>query len=100
MRRLEARPILLCLAVALLAGRAAAQASQQDLGEKYALLVGVRQYDKNELRSLPYSESDVLEMARVLKDAGYRSENIIVMTQTVGAEESRFLPLGANIRKE
>src|SRR5262245_13722685 len=28
-------------------------------GEKYALLVGVRRYETNELRELSYSESDV-----------------------------------------
>src|SRR5450755_3344631 len=29
------------------------------LGDKYALLVGVRRYDKTELRDLPYAEADM-----------------------------------------
>ena len=69
-------------------------------GKKYALLVGVRQYDQNELRGLPYSEADVTELARVLKEADYQTDNVVLLTQTVGAENVRFLPLAANIRNE
>src|SRR5262245_50891093 len=69
-------------------------------GERYALLVGVRQYDRNELRNLKYSEPDVVELAGVLKDAGYRPENVVLMTQTRAADNIRFLPLAANIRRE
>jgi formylglycine-generating enzyme required for sulfatase activity len=69
-------------------------------GEKYALLVGVRKYDPNELRDLPYSEADVTELAGVLKAAGYKPDNVVLMTQTAGAEDTRFLPLAASVRKE
>ena len=69
-------------------------------GEKYALLVGVRKYDANELRSLHYSEADIVALAEVLKAGGYRPSNIVLMTQTVGAEDTRFLPLAAHVRKE
>ena len=72
----------------------------QEPGEKYALLVGVRRYDPNELRSLPYSEADVSELAEVLKASGYRPGNVVLMTQTAGAEEPRFLPLAGQVRKE
>ena len=65
-------------------------------GDKYALLVGVRNYDKNELRNLPYTEADVTALAEVLKRAGY--SRVVLMTQTHGAEEQRFLPEGARIR--
>ena len=67
------------------------------LGEKYALLVGVREYDKNELRNLPYTEADVEALADVLRKAGY--ERVVLMTQTEGAKHTRFLPTAANIRK-
>jgi TPR repeat protein len=69
-------------------------------GTRYALLIGVRKYDPNELHALPYTESDVIELAGVLKDQGYASQNVVVMTQSTGAEDTRFLPLAANIRKE
>ena len=66
-------------------------------GERYALLIAVRQYDKNELRDLPYAEDDVTALAEVLRKAGYK--RVILMTQTEGANQARFLPLAANIRK-
>jgi uncharacterized caspase-like protein len=69
-------------------------------GEKYALLVGVRKYDPNELRSLPYSESDVVELAETLMVNGYKPGNVVLMTQTHGAEDDRFLPRSDHIRKE
>src|SRR5262249_54371265 len=38
--------------------------------------------------------------AQVLRDSGYRPENVVLLTQARGAENHRFLPLAANIRKE
>jgi tetratricopeptide (TPR) repeat protein len=67
-------------------------------GQKYALLIGVRQYDKTELEPLPFTEADVRDLATVLKDAGY--DSVVLMTQTVGAEETRYLPTAENIRRE
>ena len=88
-----------CLAT-LQAATAFGQSTAAAQGKKYALLVGVRQYDQNELRSLPFSEADVTELGRVLKEAEYLPDNVVLMTQTLGAENSRYLPLAANIRKE
>ena len=73
----------------------------QEPGEKYALLVGVRKYAKtSELRDLQYPERDMDDLAAVLREGGYRPENLVLMTQTAGAENTRFLPIAANIRKE
>src|ERR1700722_1246056 len=73
----------------------------QEPGEKYALLVGVRKYARtSELRDLQYPERDMEDLAAVLREGGYRPENIALMTQTGGAENTRFLPIAANIRKE
>jgi uncharacterized caspase-like protein len=72
-------------------------------GEKYALLVGVRRYNAGGgLRSLHYTEADMIDLARVLQANGYRPENIILMTQTTAAarKNDRFLPQAARIRKE
>jgi TPR repeat protein/uncharacterized caspase-like protein len=69
-------------------------------GDKYALLVGVRQYENNQLRNLKYAEPDVVALAEVLRDRGYRAENLVLMTQTRATDNIRFLPLAANIRKE
>jgi TPR repeat protein/uncharacterized caspase-like protein len=89
-------------AVAFIAwgGAAFAEEKPKPLGEKYALLVGVRQYGENELRPLPFAEADVVQLAQVLRDSGYRPENVVLLTQARGAENHRFLPLAANIRKE
>jgi uncharacterized caspase-like protein len=57
-------------------------------------------YDPNELRGLPYSEPDVVELSGVLKAEGYKPGNVVLMTQTAGADDTRFLPLAANLRKE
>ena len=102
MRRVRARRIVLFIALSSLVGVPAhSQAPVQPPGEKYALLVGVRKYAKSsELRELHYAERDMDELAQVLRDGGYRPENLVLMTQTLGAENTRFLPIAANIRKE
>src|SRR4051794_13279142 len=51
-------------------------------GEKYALLIAVRQYEPSELRSLKYTEADVEALTEILLMSGYPKENIRVMTQT------------------
>jgi tetratricopeptide (TPR) repeat protein len=60
--------------------------------------VGVRQYDKVELRNLDYTENDVTVLAKMLRAAGYR--RVVLMTQTHGAAQARYLPTAANIRRE
>jgi hypothetical protein len=82
------------------AGRTAAQSSDRPRGERYAFLVAVRRYDPNELRTLPYAEDDILALRQVLLVGGYRPENVVVMTQRLGAEDPRFAPEAAKIRKE
>ena len=78
---------------------AAAEANPK--GDRYALLVGVRQYSEaKELRPLPYAENDMSELSQVLRDGGYQPENVVLMTQAAGADELRFLPLKARILKE
>jgi formylglycine-generating enzyme required for sulfatase activity len=76
------------------------EAQRPARGESYALLVGVREYDPAELRGLKFPEADIDGLAETLRGAGYRPENLKVMTQTLGATRTRFLPTGANIRRE
>jgi hypothetical protein len=91
--------LALALVVAGLAARPGYGQQQKSGGEKYALLVGVRQYDPNELRALPFSEPDVVELSGVLEAEGYKPGNVVLMTQTAGADDTRFLPLAANVRE-
>jgi formylglycine-generating enzyme required for sulfatase activity len=88
---------LLCLTVCALLISTAASI---DAAERYAFLVGVRQYDRTQLNALQYTENDVTQLAGVLARGGYRKANVVLMTQTVGASETRFLPIAKNIRKE
>ena len=65
---------------------------------QYALLVGVQNYNKDELRNLDYTENDVNDLAEVLKGAGYK--HLIVLTQSAAANlrDNSLLPTSQNIR--
>ncbi len=91
---------LFALLVGPVTAATSARAQTSNQGGKYALLVGVRQYNKNELRTLPYTESDVETLAGVLIQAGYSKDNVVLMTQKTGAADTDFLPTGANIRAQ
>ena len=62
-----ARP-LAALALAL-----AAPAFAQDEGKRYAVLVGVNDYDHAKLKPLKYAEADAAELHKVLADAGFEA---------------------------
>src|SRR4051794_15645253 len=96
----SARGFALMILLATLAVLPALAQRGPRAGEKYALLIAVRQYEPSELRSLKYTEADVEALAEVLVAAGYAKENVRVMTQTRGAERTRLLPTVANIRTE
>ena len=100
MRSIRSIGLTLALVVAGLADRTSVGQQKKSGGDKYALLVGVRKYDPNELRGLPYSEPDVVELSGVLEAEGYKPGNVVLMTQTAGADDTRFLPLAANVREE
>jgi uncharacterized caspase-like protein len=97
----------LCLALVLAGSPAVAQKAKNKpkgkgpltpAGQRYALLVGVRQYDKAQLTSLRYTENDVTDLAEVLRKAGYR--RVVLLTQKRGADQARYLPTAANVRRE
>lgn len=67
-------------------------------GERYALLVGVNEYEKTQLTSLAYPENDVTALAEVLRGAGYA--RVVLLTRSGGVKQARYLPTGRNIRRE
>jgi hypothetical protein len=67
-------------------------------GRSYALLVGVKNYRKDELTSLKYTENDVATLAKVLKEQGYK--RVVLMTQKEGADNEELLPTAGNIRDQ
>src|SRR5437667_575621 len=95
--RTAAAVLTLLVAVAPARG---ADPARRPAGEQFALLVGVRKYHPNELRDLPYAEADVEGLAKTLRTAGYRPENVVLMTQSAAAKDLRFAPEAAKIRSE
>ena len=69
-------------------------------GRKYALLVGVRAYDKDQLRSLRFTEADVNGLAAVLKDADYKRVVLMTQSEAVSAGDNTLEPTAKNIRKK
>jgi uncharacterized caspase-like protein len=97
MRRLTlAWKLVACLAA--LAWATGTARAERPGGDSYALLVGVQQYDPAVLRPLKYAESDVTALAEVLRDKGYRPENIVLMTGARGRGDARLLPKAEAIR--
>jgi formylglycine-generating enzyme required for sulfatase activity len=91
------RPLAAAIAVLVLGVAAARPVAA---GERYAFLVGVRQYNKAELTSLQFTENDISQLADILVQSGYAPENVVVMTQARGALDARFAPFARNIVDE
>src|SRR5262245_3456137 len=66
-------------------------------GRKLAFLVGVKEYDHEELSALDYPERDVDEFATVLKDADYE---VTVLTTGAGSRDADARPTIANINRK
>jgi hypothetical protein len=93
-----ARPLwrlcsLLCLtALALTAGVQA----QPALGKKYALVVGVRDYESGKFEPLRFTENDAEELAAVLRDQGGFA--VRVLTSARGKKRRADAPILENLR--
>ena len=79
---------------------ARAKGDDVPVGRKYALLVGVRAYDKDQLRSLRFTEADVNGLAAVLKVSGYKRVVLMTQTEAVSAGDNTLEPTSKNIRKK
>ena len=85
---------LLALLVLAVPGEA-----QQAKGKKYALLVGVTDYNHASLQPLKYTENDVEKMAKLLNQPGSGFANVRLLTSTRGKKHAADAPTGANIKK-
>jgi uncharacterized caspase-like protein len=65
-------------------------------GKRYAVLVGVRQYQHDKLPELKYSENDVVELAQVLRGAGY---DVTLLCDGEGKKDAARAPSKANIER-
>jgi uncharacterized caspase-like protein len=98
MSHLTPRTRWLLLTLALLAGPPLdVVQAQPPAGKKYALLVGVRDYDSARLASLRFPENDVEELAAVLQKQASFTE-VRLLTSTRGAKNKDHAPTAANIR--
>jgi hypothetical protein len=86
----------ICLAVGVLLYIAAAPAVGQTPAKRYAVLVGVKEYKHEKLPALKYSENDVVDLARVLRDAGY---TVTLLCDSAGKKNSKLIPDKANIER-
>src|SRR5262245_48531580 len=87
------RPLFACLVIAFLASPALAQ------GKKYALLVGVKEYEHSGLGDLKFTEHDVEELARLLSapEAGFE---VVLLTTSRGKSDPSAMPTTKNIREQ
>ena len=66
-------------------------------GGKYALLVGVANYDKNELRSLKYAEDDAADLSQILRDGGWG--RVVLLTEAEAKRDAGLAPTAADVRE-
>jgi TPR repeat protein len=86
------RLVLTALVVAALVLPGAVRAAEAN---RYALLVGVLEYDHDKLPNLGYTENDVEELAELLKRSGFK---VILLTSTRGKAREARRPTAQNIR--
>ena len=88
----------ICLLMSTLSAKSA-----EKKGTKYALLVGVNKYDRNQLTSLQCPVNDVTAFRKVLiENCELKSENIQLLTlaEAGRVEANRKVPSAKNIREE
>jgi len=87
----------LALALATFCALAGVAPEARAQGKKLALLVGVDRYPEGSgFASLPYTERDVEELAKVLRQAGYA---VRLLTTAAGKKDAADAPTTANVRK-
>lgn len=63
---------------------------------KFAVLVGIKEYEHSKLVSLAYSEADAAETAALLKSHGY---DVVLLTDSEGKRDAGRRPTRENIVK-
>jgi uncharacterized caspase-like protein len=87
-------PAVLSVAVVLpLAGR-----EDKPRGKKYAILVGITQYQHAKLTDVKYTENDVEDLARLLKRPRAGFDQVELLTSARGKARPGASPTAANIR--
>lgn len=66
--------------------------------ENYAFLVAVQDYNVKDLKPLQFTRSDILAFAKILRESGFKDENIVLMTDK--SEQRRYDAEAEKIRKQ
>ena len=64
------------------------------------MLVGVKNYGKDQLRSLMYTENDVNDLAAVLKDGGYKRVMLLTQAEAAARGDNDLMPTARNVRRQ
>src|SRR5262245_6429857 len=94
-RALALLPVLLVL---LAVTPAPTQGIKADKGKKFALLVGVKTYQRDGLADLQHTEKDVEQLGEVLRDKG--GFTTVTLTDSRGKKDSALKPTAKNIREQ
>jgi TPR repeat protein len=89
-----------CLALALALSLPAGASARPPEGNKYALLVGVKDYRHASLAPLRYTENDVEGLAKALRQPPARFASVRVLTTARGHRDRRDAPTADNVRRE
>jgi formylglycine-generating enzyme required for sulfatase activity len=73
--------------------------AQKPQGGRYALLIACQDYDEKHLRKLTFPRADVTDFAKVLRETGYRDEQIVLMHDGPGQDRT-LLPEADKIRDQ
>ncbi len=68
-----------------------------DSGSQHALIVGIKNFDPDQLRDLPAAQQNAKQLAELLKRSGYADANVDVLSNAEGAISPRQLPTRSNI---
>lgn len=96
--------LIQCIGVTLLtvglipSHRISAQEPAQQ--ERHAVLIGIHQYDPDQLIPLPSAEGEMTKLHELLLRGGYLEANLSLLTNTTGAEQSSLLPTRRNILRQ
>jgi hypothetical protein len=68
----------------------------QTPGKRCAVLVGVKSYDHRDLADLKHTETDVVDLARLLRGGGYE---VTLLCDAEGKKDPRHRPTRKNIHQ-
>ncbi len=71
---------------------------REEEGGRYALLIGVNSYKKDQFRPLKYTENDIDALHEVFTGAGFK--HVVRMTHGASKDNPDHLPTAKNIREE